>query len=56
MKKEGGTIMTKEEMITFMNEHPVMHLATVEGNVPRVRAILMYKADENGIVFHTANT
>ena len=48
--------MTKEEMIEFMNAHPVMHLATVEGNVPRVRGILMFKADENGVVFHTANT
>ncbi len=39
-----------------MNSNPVMHLATVENSTPRVRAILMYKADENGVVFHTANT
>lgn len=48
--------MTKEEMITFMNENPVMQVATVEDDKPRVRAILLFKADEDGIVFHTAYT
>ena len=48
--------MTKEEMIAFMNANPVMQLATVEGDKPRVRAILLFKADEKGIIFHTANT
>lgn len=38
----------------MMNGSPVMHLATVDENgQPHVRGILMYKADENGIVFHT---
>ena len=44
--------MTKEEMIAFMNANPVMQLATVEGDKPRVRAILLFKADEKGIIFH----
>lgn len=48
--------MTKEEMIAFMNANPVMQLATVEEDKPRVRAILLFKADEKGIIFHTANT
>ena len=48
--------MTKEEMIAFMNANPVMQVATVEDDKPRVRAILLFKADEDGIVFHTANT
>ncbi len=48
--------MTKEEMIAFMNSNPVMHLATMDGDTPRVRAMLLFKADEKGIVFHTANT
>ncbi|MBQ6229884.1 MAG: pyridoxamine 5'-phosphate oxidase family protein [Eubacterium sp.] len=48
--------MTKEEMIDFMNANPVMHLATMDGDCPRVRAMLLFKADEKGIVFHTANT
>ena len=38
----------------MMNENPVMHLATVDENgYPRVRVILMFKASEDGIIFHT---
>lgn len=36
-----------------MNANPVFHLATVEGNKPHVRGLLLYRADENGIIFHT---
>jgi uncharacterized pyridoxamine 5'-phosphate oxidase family protein len=28
-------------------------LATVEGNKPHVRSLLLYRADENGIIFNT---
>ena len=46
--------MTKEELFKMMNENPVMHLATVdEKGFPRVRGILMFKACEDGIIFHT---
>ncbi|MBI5641130.1 MAG: pyridoxamine 5'-phosphate oxidase family protein [Nitrospirae bacterium] len=45
--------MNKKEIFEFLNANPVFHLATVEGDRPRVRGMLMYKADENGIVFHT---
>ncbi|MDI6794865.1 MAG: pyridoxamine 5'-phosphate oxidase family protein [bacterium] len=45
--------MTKEKIYAFLNTNPAMHLATVEGDKPHVRGILMYRADENGIVFHT---
>jgi pyridoxamine 5'-phosphate oxidase len=45
--------MTKEEMFALMNANPVVHLATVEGDQPRVRAVFMYRADADGIVFHT---
>ena len=46
--------MTKEELFKMMNENPVMHLATVDENgFPRVRGILMFKACEGGIIFHT---
>ena len=46
--------MTKEELFKMMNENPVMHLATVDENgYPRVRGILMFKASEDGIIFHT---
>lgn len=47
--------MTKEEMFQLMNENPVLHLATEEDGQPRVRALLLYRADENGIIFHTAS-
>lgn len=48
--------MKKEELFKLMNENPAFHLATVEGNQPRVRGMLLYRADENGIIFHTAST
>ena len=45
--------MNKNEIFDFMNANPVFHLATAEGNKPHVRGMLMYRADENGIIFHT---
>lgn len=48
--------MTKEEIFKLMNENPVFHLATMDGDQPRVRGMLLFRADENGIIFHTAST
>jgi len=48
--------MQKKEIFQLMNENPVFHLATVEGDQPRVRAMLLFRADEEGIVFHTASS
>ena len=45
--------MTKSEILEFINANPVFHLATIEGDKPRVRGMLLYRADENGILFHT---
>ncbi|MFH1562732.1 MAG: pyridoxamine 5'-phosphate oxidase family protein [Nitrospirota bacterium] len=45
--------MERKEILAFMNANPAMHLATVEGNKPHVRGMLMYKADETGVIFHT---
>ncbi len=45
--------MNKNEIFEFLNAHLVFHLATVQGNKPHVRGLLLYRADENGIVFHT---
>ncbi|MCL5024140.1 MAG: pyridoxamine 5'-phosphate oxidase family protein [Nitrospirae bacterium] len=45
--------MNKSELFEFLNANPIFHLATVEGNKPRVRGMMMYRADENGILFHT---
>lgn len=48
--------MTAQEIFKVINENPAFHLATVEGDQPRVRGMLLYRADENGFVFHTAST
>ena len=45
--------MTKEEILEFATKNPVFTLATIDGNQPRVRSIMLYKADENGIIFCT---
>lgn len=45
--------MLKEQIFEVMNKNPVVFLATTENGEPRVRAVLLYKAGENGIVFHT---
>ncbi|HWP97591.1 MAG TPA: pyridoxamine 5'-phosphate oxidase family protein [Syntrophomonadaceae bacterium] len=45
--------MTRQEICDLMNRNPVFFLATLEGQQPRVRGMLLYRADENGIVFHT---
>ncbi|MHA2316053.1 MAG: pyridoxamine 5'-phosphate oxidase family protein [Candidatus Hermodarchaeia archaeon] len=48
--------MTKEEVLEFATNNPVCSLATIDGNQPRVRTIMLYKADENGIVFCTGRS
>lgn len=48
--------MVKEEIFKLMNENPVFHLATMDGDQPRVRGMLLFRADEDGIIFHTAST
>lgn len=45
--------MNINEVFDFLNANPVFHLATVEGNRPRVRGMLVYMADVNSIIFHT---
>lgn len=45
--------MTREEIFAFMNANPACFLATVENDQPRVRGVLLYKASEEGIIFHT---
>ena len=48
--------MTKTDIIKFINENPACHLATAEKDQPHVRGMLMYRADEQGILFHTGTT
>jgi pyridoxamine 5'-phosphate oxidase len=45
--------MNKEQIVEFINKNPVCYLATCEKKQPRVRGMMTYKADENGIWFHT---
>ena len=48
--------MTEQEMYNLMNSNVGFHLATVEGDQPRVRGMMLFRADEKGIIFHTAST
>jgi pyridoxamine 5'-phosphate oxidase len=43
----------KSEIFNFLNANPVFHLATVEWSKPHVRGMFLYRADEDGIIFHT---
>lgn len=45
--------MEFKDCIKFANENPVSYIATEEGDQPRVRAFLMWFADESGIYYHT---
>jgi len=45
--------MNKNEILCFINANPVFHLATIDGQRPRVRGMLLYKADNDGLIFHT---
>ncbi|MEW6381919.1 MAG: pyridoxamine 5'-phosphate oxidase family protein [bacterium] len=47
--------MNKAEILEFINSNPACYLATSENNVPHVRGMLMYRADEKGITFHTGS-
>ncbi len=46
-------IMNKVEIFEILNANPVFHIATVEEDQPRCRAVFLYRADENGIIFHS---
>jgi len=45
--------MTKNEVFEFIRNNPVFALATSEDNKPHVRMMLLYRADDNGIIFNT---
>ena len=47
--------MTTQECINFATEHPVCSLATVDGDQPRVRTFLLWRANESGFYFETFN-
>jgi pyridoxamine 5'-phosphate oxidase len=45
--------VNRNEILSFLNANPGCHLATVEGDQPRVRGMFMFRADAQGIIFHT---
>jgi uncharacterized pyridoxamine 5'-phosphate oxidase family protein len=45
--------MDVQDCIKFANEHPVCYMATMDGDQPRVRALLMFFANEDGFYFGT---
>jgi uncharacterized pyridoxamine 5'-phosphate oxidase family protein len=45
--------MNKEQIIEFINKNPVCYLATCQARQPHVRGMMTYKADKDGILFHT---
>ncbi len=48
--------MDKKDILAFMNTNQACYLATVEGDIPHVRGIMIYRADKDGIIFHTGKT
>lgn len=42
-----------EDCIKFANANPTSYLATIDGDQPRVRALLMWFADQTGFYFNT---
>ncbi|SNB45324.1 pyridoxamine 5'-phosphate oxidase family protein [Geobacter sp. DSM 9736] len=45
--------MNRNELLDLINRNPAFFLATTENGEPRVRGMLLYRADDRGIVFHT---
>ena len=45
--------MNKEEIRAFITQNPFFCLATVEDGKPRVRTIMLFRVEEDGILFHT---
>lgn len=43
--------MELDEYIKFANDNPTSYFATVEGDQPRVRALLMWYADKSGLYY-----
>jgi len=45
--------MTSKEVIEFAAKNPIFALATTDGGRPRVRMMMLYRADDNGLIFTT---
>ena len=47
--------MDLQECVDFATKYPVCSLATVDGDQPRVRTFLLWRANETGFYFETFN-
>ena len=45
--------MNKDQILALINKSPYCALATIDGNGPRVRTVMILRADERGILFNT---
>ncbi len=45
--------MELKDCVSFATEHPVCHVATEDGDQPRVRPLLMWFANDDGFYFMT---
>lgn len=45
--------MTKEEVFDFVAKNPMFSLATIDGDQPRTRMMMVCRADQDGILFST---
>lgn len=48
--------MDQKFVFDFINENSICHLATVFKGNPHVRAMLVYRANEDGIIMHTSKS
>ncbi|MBO4898159.1 MAG: pyridoxamine 5'-phosphate oxidase family protein [Clostridia bacterium] len=48
--------MDENKIYELINSNLMFHLATMDGDQPRVRGMMLFRADKDGIVFHTAST
>ena len=46
--------MDRAEILGFLNKNQVCWVGTIDGGKPRVRGMMMYRADDKGILFHSA--
>lgn len=51
--KTRGLDMTKNQIFKFINRHSVFDIATSENGMPHVRSMILYRANEDGLIFST---
>jgi len=48
--------MDKKTVLSFIANNPIFALATSENNTPHVRFMMLYRADDSGVYFHTGES